>query len=406
MKKYSNICYKLLCFCNGLVFFAPVALLVRTSKGVTLSQFFLLQALLSLVIFLFEVPTGVISDKIGYKKSIMLSQIMLFFARGIFLFANNIWFFVAEAVIEAVAHCFMSGTGEAYLYEICRQQGKEGDDEAFLVESARAGAWGTAGFIISTVVYSGLYRLFGIDGLIVATEIASAVGILMTILMPKEKEWENADKISDDKEEETSGESGSKHKMKFSIPGTLWKLLLLDAMVGLAGLVINFLYAQKLEWAGIPVEWMTPIILVYSAFDLLTPKVMKIVNKKQPHRVFGIFMFLSAGLFLLLFFCNNWLSVGCMMIIPFVLGIVGMVQYKLENQYIDQIGMEEKRASLLSTISMGNNLLEIVFLLLSAVISTGEGNIMFLFVSVIFVISTFWGTAILRRITADEKKSS
>lgn len=69
--------------------------------------------------------------------------------------------------------------------------------------------------------------------------------------------------------------------MKFAIPGTLWKLLLLDAMVGLAGLVINFLYAQKLEWAGIPVEWMTPIILVYSAFDLLTPKVMKIVNKKQ-----------------------------------------------------------------------------------------------------------------------------
>lgn len=94
------------------------------------------------------------------------------------------------------------------------------------------------------------------------------------------------------------------------------------------------------------------------------------------------------------------------MIIPFVLGIVGMVQYKLENQYIDQIGMEEKRASLLSTISMGNNLLEIVFLLLSAVISTGEGNVMFLFVSVIFVISTFWGTAILRRITADEKKYS
>lgn len=99
----------------GWSFFAPVALLVRTSKGVTLSQFFLQQALLSLVISLFEVSTGVISDKIGYKKSIMLSQIMLFFAGGIFLFANNIWFFVAEAVIEAVAHCFMSGTGESIL---------------------------------------------------------------------------------------------------------------------------------------------------------------------------------------------------------------------------------------------------------------------------------------------------
>ena len=38
-------------FFNSLVFFAPVAILVRTRCGITLSQFFILQALLSFGIF-------------------------------------------------------------------------------------------------------------------------------------------------------------------------------------------------------------------------------------------------------------------------------------------------------------------------------------------------------------------
>ena len=58
------------CFFNGLIFYAPVALLIRTRAGVSSATFFMLQALLSIAIFLGEVPTGFITDKIGYRKSI------------------------------------------------------------------------------------------------------------------------------------------------------------------------------------------------------------------------------------------------------------------------------------------------------------------------------------------------
>ena len=62
MKKLKFDSYDGVCFLNGLVFFAPVALLVRTQAGVSEHIFFLLQALLSGVIFLGEIPdlgTGV-----------------------------------------------------------------------------------------------------------------------------------------------------------------------------------------------------------------------------------------------------------------------------------------------------------------------------------------------------------
>ena len=69
MKKLKFDSYDGVCFLNGLVFFAPVALLVRTQAGVSEHIFFLLQALLSGVIFLGEIPTGFITDKIGNQST-------------------------------------------------------------------------------------------------------------------------------------------------------------------------------------------------------------------------------------------------------------------------------------------------------------------------------------------------
>ena len=55
-------------FLNGLVFFGPVSLLVRTTAGVSVSQFFLLQAALSLAVLLGEVPSGRLTDRIGCRR--------------------------------------------------------------------------------------------------------------------------------------------------------------------------------------------------------------------------------------------------------------------------------------------------------------------------------------------------
>ena len=101
MKKLKFDSYDGVCFLNGLVFFAPVALLVRTQAGVSEHIFFLLQALLSGVIFLGEIPTGFITDKIGYRKSLILAQVLLLGARSLLLAAfvsRSLVLFVVEAV--------------------------------------------------------------------------------------------------------------------------------------------------------------------------------------------------------------------------------------------------------------------------------------------------------------------
>ena len=79
-------------FLNGLCFYAPVALLIRTQNGISISQFFILQMILSIGIFLTEIPAGYLSDHIGYKNT------MLLIARFLLLHPYFIGF---------IFHCFL-----------------------------------------------------------------------------------------------------------------------------------------------------------------------------------------------------------------------------------------------------------------------------------------------------------
>ena len=166
MKKKLNIDrLDVLAFLNGLVFYAPVALLVRTYAGVTMAQFFVLQAVLSLTVFLFEIPTGILTDKIGYKNTMVLAQGILVLARGLMIIAyltGSFWLFAVEAVAEGFAACFLSGTQDAYVYSVYQET-------QYPVKIARVSNFGTAGFIVSTLFYVLLYRLGGIVILLVAT---------------------------------------------------------------------------------------------------------------------------------------------------------------------------------------------------------------------------------------------
>lgn len=105
--------------CNGLVFFAPVALLVRSTAGVSTEQFFVLQALLSAVVLAAEVPSGWLTDRIGCQRTLVLYQLTNLGAKGLLLAAwhlHSLPLFVLEAVVEGLGASLASGTRSAYLY--------------------------------------------------------------------------------------------------------------------------------------------------------------------------------------------------------------------------------------------------------------------------------------------------
>ena len=356
MKKLKFDSYDGVCFLNGLVFFAPVALLVRTQAGVSEHVFFLLQALLSCVIFLGEIPTGFITDKIGYRKSLILAQVLLLGARSLLLAAfvsRSLVLFVVEAVVEGIAACFTSGTGSAYLYALYGENG-------YLAKTAHAGNFGTAGFIISTVAYAGIYKISGMEGLLITTVVMDVIAVVCSFYLRSES---SKTVIADRKEVQILAVFKNKKAFLFVIS---------LAIFSIAWLLINFFYVEKLENCGLPVEWMSLIILSYSAVQMLAEPILGKLsdgkNGKSSREKLPAVTAATAGVAFLLFGVVKFRSAVLllMLILPLLLNLPEYLLMDLENQFVDEAECGSQRAATLSVLNMGVNLVEILTLSASA----------------------------------------
>lgn len=356
MKKLKFDSYDGVCFLNGLVFFAPVALLVRTQAGVSEHVFFILQALLSGVIFLGEIPTGFITDKIGYRKSLILAQVLLLGARSLLLAAfvsRSLVLFVVEAVVEGIAACFTSGTGSAYLYALYGENG-------YLAKTAHAGNFGTAGFIISTVAYAGIYKISGMEGLLITTVVMDVIAVVCSFFLRSES---SKTIIADRKEVQILAVFKNKKAFLFVIS---------LAIFSIAWLLINFFYVVKLENCGLPVEWMSLIILSYSAVQMLSEPILGKLsdgkNGKSGRGKLPAVTAAAAGVAFLFFGVVKFRAAVLllMLILPLLLNLPEYLLMNLENQFVDEAECGSQRAAMLSVLNMGVNLVEILTLSASA----------------------------------------
>ena len=344
--------------CGGLVFFAPVALLVRTQAGISETQFFLLQALLSGIIALGELPTGHLTDRMGYRRSLILAQLLLLAARGLLLAAfllRSLPLFVAEAVVEGISACLSSGTASAYLYALY-------GESDYLPKAAHAANFGTAGFLLSTAAYALLYRYFGLTGLLAATVLAGAAGLVCSLFLRREPRA-----------------AVPEHRSQSTMWGQLGKIfrnrqaLLLTALLSMfsvAWLLVNFFYAEKLADCGIPLTWLSAIIIAYSAGQMLAEPIIRLCAGKSRSRLTAIFCLLcGGGLAAFGWLRTPWAAVPLMVLLPLLLDLASFYLEERQNHLIDRLDADRDRAAALSAMNIGVNLAEIASLFASSLLA-------------------------------------
>ena len=374
-KKFDS--YDGVCFFNGLIFYAPVALLIRTQAGVSNATFFMLQALLSLAVFVGEIPTGFITDKIGYKKSIISAQITMLLSRIVLLLAfvfHSISLFVLEAVLEGIGGCLSSGTCEAYIYSTY-------GETAFAKKSAHSANYGTIGFIISTITYVFIYQYFDMDGLLISTIVSGILAVLFAIGL-------------DECNEKSPCETGDKnHSPDISKIIELFKnhnsrsIMLILSIFSVIWILINFFYVDKLTSLGISGEWISGIILGYSLIEMLAEPIVSWGEKVVKTRLFTAFCALSGlAVVMLGILQKKAVSIIVMCITPLLISVAEYLIVEMENKLIDDLNMHENRAASLSAMNMGVNIVEIAALFLSSMFSLAAVKWCFVLVGSILVI--------------------
>ena len=367
--KTSRKIYAMNLFSN-LIFYAPVALLVRTNRGISLSQFFVLQAILSVNCMVCEFPLGVLTDKIGLKKSIVLAQFTMLTARIILLISNNFMLFAVEALLEGIAFALNSGTISAYIYKLF------GDDN-YSNNISKFYNWGTIAFIVSTVMFPFINSRWNINALIWVTIIANAIATMISIFIPDtDNSIENEEQFNLSK------------TLKLLVHDKTFRVIvLIVSLFNLSFLLINFFYVKVIIDNGYSENIVSPLILAYSGLQLSQTFIIKYLGEQKAWNKVRLFSVISALFFMGICAISGKPIILLMIMLPTILSILGIFIEKIQNNYIDTIGFKNHRATMLSAFSFFADVFEVVFLLANSYISSFNYKYIFVFIAASLLLS-------------------
>jgi MFS family permease len=172
-------------FFKNFAFFSAVLVPFFTDWGhISLFQIQVLQSWFSVWVFVLEVPTGAIADKLGRKYSLMLGALFIAIATIIYGSIASFSVFLLAEFIFAIGYALNSGADQALLYDTLKSQGREDESKKVL---GRADAIMLSGMMLAAVMGSVIAARFGLNApsLFTAIPMFIALGIAWTIPEPK-----------------------------------------------------------------------------------------------------------------------------------------------------------------------------------------------------------------------------
>ena len=140
---------------QGMVFYGPIATLYRQAAGVSVFQITLIESI-SLAL---EVPWGILADRIGYRRSMIVCCGLYFLSKIVFWQASGFGGFLAERLMLSVVCAGLSGLDVSILYLSCPE---EESHRVFGIYNNL----GMAGLLTASAVYAVFvgenYRLAGL----------------------------------------------------------------------------------------------------------------------------------------------------------------------------------------------------------------------------------------------------
>ena len=152
-------------------------------RGLTLVQIALIESILIGTIFLMEVPTGMLADRVGRKWSIICSTFLLMCAEFIFIFARDYQWYVLVALLAGTGYAFASGAIEALVYDSLPPENRE---EAMKRAMGRVNSYGMIAFVIAPIVGGLIIGDAAVENFIPAialTVVALLVGLLVCLTL-------------------------------------------------------------------------------------------------------------------------------------------------------------------------------------------------------------------------------
>lgn len=129
-------------------------------RGMNVQMVVYCEIIYSLTVVLLEIPSGVLSDRFGRKKLLVINGALSAAEFIIILFANSFWKFALAVLLSGIGKAFSSGSENALIYDSLLCEGRQNEFEKLL---GRLFAIDFAGSIAAALCGSVLANFFGFE---------------------------------------------------------------------------------------------------------------------------------------------------------------------------------------------------------------------------------------------------
>ena len=150
-------------FFHNFMLILPVIVLVYVQRGISVGDFFLIQGIFRLVAFLFEIPSGYMSDRFSRRRVMIFGAIFATAGFATIAMAYGFWAIVLGEALLGVASALFTGTLEAYTYDLLKRNKTQ---KQFLKEFGNIMTFGSAASFIAAIFGGILFARFGGDCLL------------------------------------------------------------------------------------------------------------------------------------------------------------------------------------------------------------------------------------------------
>lgn len=240
-------------FLGNLYFAVSVQTLFLFAKGLSFTQIMLLESTLLLADLLFEIPTGILGDKLGRKRSMAIGKFVGLLAWIPWFFADGFAMFAVSFFMSGIAFAFESGSDEAFIYDELKGQKRESQMQKI---SGRYHASMTFGFAIAAVVGGFLAANHRMEEFYLLYALSASFQVLGLFLFLTVRE----PKITQEgKQKEHAKETSLKHfKVAFKhlmSHKKLRRIFLLVMFTQPFSYILMYLFQPYFILAGVPAIW-------------------------------------------------------------------------------------------------------------------------------------------------------
>lgn len=129
-------------------------------RGLNVQMVVYCEIIYALTITLLEIPSGILADRFGRKRLIVIDGALSTVECIILLFANSFWMFGVAVFLSGIGKALSSGSQNALLYDSLLAENKQSDFEKIL---GRLSAIDFTGYMVAAVSGGILADLFGFE---------------------------------------------------------------------------------------------------------------------------------------------------------------------------------------------------------------------------------------------------